>query len=55
VLLAADPETFFTTDHYRGYPTVLVHLQKIDASRLRDVLSAAWRRLAPKTLVAQQR
>src|SRR5688572_679391 len=24
VRLRADPETFFTTDHYRGYPTVLV-------------------------------
>jgi hypothetical protein len=48
VLLTADPVTFFTTDHYRGYPTVLVHLEKIDAGRLRDVLTEAWRRLAPK-------
>lgn len=55
ILLAADPETFFTTDHYRGYPAVLVHLEKIDAGRLRDVLTEAWRRQAPKKLVAQRR
>ena len=24
--MKADPETFFVTDHYRGYPTVLVRL-----------------------------
>jgi hypothetical protein len=54
LLLAADPKIFFTTDHYRGYPTVLVHLGTIDAGRLRDVLTEAWRRLAPKKLVAQQ-
>ena len=54
LLLAADPKVFFTTDHYRGYPTVLVYLETIDAGRLRDVLTDAWRRLAPKKLVAQQ-
>jgi hypothetical protein len=55
ILLESDPKTFFTTDHYTGYPTVLVHLSKIDAARLRDVLTEAWRRLAPKKLVAQHR
>ena len=54
LLLAADPKVFFTTDHYRGYPTVLVHLETIDAGRLREVLTDAWRRLAPKKLVTQQ-
>jgi len=55
MLMEIDPKTFFTTDHYHGYPTVLVHLSKIDAARLRDVLTDAWRRLAPKKLVAQHR
>ena len=51
--MQADPETFFTTDHYRGYPTVLVRLASVDVGSLRDVLEAAWRRSAPKRLVAK--
>ena len=26
---ASAPGTFFVTDHYRGYPTVLVRLKKV--------------------------
>jgi len=48
----ADPETFFTTDHYRGYPTVLVRLATVDSRALRGLLEVAWRRSAPKRLVA---
>jgi hypothetical protein len=50
--IAADPDTFFTTDHYRGYPTVLVRLPTVRAGELRDVLEQAWRRSAPKRLIA---
>ena len=50
--MQADPDTFFTTDHYRGYPTVLVRLASVDARDLRDVLEQAWRRSAPKRLLA---
>jgi hypothetical protein len=51
--LAADPDTYFVTDHYRGYPTVLVRLAKVTVAELRDVLEAAWRRSAPKRLVTE--
>lgn len=51
--LQADPVTFFTTDHYRGYPTVLVRLAKVRPADLRDVLEQAWRIHAPKRLVAE--
>lgn len=51
--MQADPDTFFTTDHYRGYPTVLVRLADADESDLRDLLVHAWRLAAPKRLVAQ--
>ena len=51
--IQADPKSFFTTDHYRGYPTVLVRLASVDPDALRDVLEAAWRRSAPKRLVAK--
>jgi hypothetical protein len=49
--MQSDPTTFFTTDHYRGYPTVLVRLKSVDTATLRDVLEVAWRRSAPKRLV----
>ena len=51
--MQADPETFFITDHYRGYPTVLVRLATVSRADLRDVLEQAWRLHAPKRLVAQ--
>jgi hypothetical protein len=49
----ADPRTFFTTDHYRGYPTVLVRLDTVGKGDLRDVLEVAWLRVAPKRLRAE--
>lgn len=53
ILMAADPKTFFTTAHYAGYPTVLVRLSSVRAAVLRQVLEQAWRRIAPKRLLAQ--
>src|SRR5439155_2505965 len=51
--MQADPTTFFTTAHYRGYPTVLVRLTRVRAADLRDILEQAWRRSAPKRLIAE--
>jgi hypothetical protein len=51
VLMQADPETFFLTDHYRGYPYVLVRLAAVEPDALREVLDEAWRNSAPKRLV----
>ena len=50
-LLAADPEKFFTDDHYAGYPAVLVRLAAIEAEELAELLCDAWRTRAPRTLV----
>jgi hypothetical protein len=50
-LLAADPEKFFTTDHYRGFPAVLVRLAKVDDDELRELLTDGWRCQAPRSLV----
>jgi hypothetical protein len=49
--MQADPKTFFTTEHYHGYPTVLVRMATVDAADLRDVLEQAWRLHAPKRIV----
>ena len=43
-LVQADPQTFFVTDHYRNYPTVLARLDRLSASDLRKLLERAIRR-----------
>jgi hypothetical protein len=40
-LLQADPETFFITDHYIGYPTVLARLDRLSATDLKKLLIRA--------------
>jgi hypothetical protein len=52
ILLQADPETFYTTPHYAGHPSVLVRLSKVDRDDLARLLEDAWRQSAPKRLVA---
>jgi hypothetical protein len=42
-LLAEAPETYYVTDHYRNYPTVLVRLSRIRVDELRDLLGASLR------------
>jgi hypothetical protein len=51
--LRADPDVYFTTDHYNGYPTVLVRLDRVTAPDLRELLEHTWRLWAPKRLLAQ--
>ncbi len=53
ILLAADPGTFYLTDHYRNYPSILVRLAAVRPEALAAVLEQAWRRLAPKRLIAE--
>ena len=52
-LMTVDPDVFFTTDHYRNYPSVLVRIDRVPSDVLRDLLEQAWRAAAPKRLVAQ--
>lgn len=51
-LLRTAPKTFFITDHYRDYPTVLVRLPHVARAQLAELLEDAWRRIAPKRLIA---
>lgn len=41
MLIAARPEAFYTTDHYRDYPSVLVRLGKVTLGELRDCVQWA--------------
>jgi hypothetical protein len=42
-LIAADPGTYYVTDHYLPYPCVLVRLSKVNADVLRDLLGLSWK------------
>ena len=51
VLLASDPDIFFTTPHYDGYAAVLVRLDNAEADDARELITDSWRLRAPKRLV----
>ena len=45
-LIAADPETYFITDHYLEYPYILVNLARVEPDAMRDLLRGAWKSAA---------
>lgn len=51
MLIEAEPETFFVTDHYKGYPYVLIRLSRVDAGTVERLLERRWRATAPKKLL----
>ena len=42
MLLEVAPERFFDDDHYRGYPAILVRLERLEIDELQGLLEAAW-------------
>ncbi len=52
MLLELEPALFFETDHYKGWPAMLVRLQAIDDASLTQRVIAAWREKAPRKLSA---
>jgi hypothetical protein len=53
VLLEAAPEIYFETDHYKGYPAILVRPDKIDKRELKHRLKRAWYERATKPQIAE--
>jgi hypothetical protein len=53
ILMEADPETFYITDHYQNYPWILVRLASVRQDQLSGLLKQAWRLVAPKRLLAE--
>lgn len=53
VLLGSDPDVFFTTDHYDGYPVLLVNLATVDRKEAVELITESWRLRAPTTLVKE--
>ena len=51
VLLEADPDRFFVTDHYRAHGLILMRPAQFDADWARANLLASWKRMAPKRVL----
>ena len=49
-LLTANPEAYYTTPHYDGYPAILVNLAAADLDELRELIVESWRIKAPVKL-----
>ena len=45
-MMAADPQTYFITDHYAEHPYILVSLARVPADALPDLLNLAYRAAA---------
>ena len=50
LLMTSAPDIYFETDHYKGWPYVLVHLVRITDAELGLRLGQAWHLAAPKKL-----
>jgi hypothetical protein len=52
-LLLGEPEIFFTTPGYDGWPLVMLRLAEVDAERLAELVTDAWRMRAPEALAGE--
>jgi hypothetical protein len=47
-LLLGEPELFFSTPAYDGFPLVMVRLERLDEGRLGELVLDAWRMRRPE-------
>jgi hypothetical protein len=52
-LLLGEPELFFTAPGYDGWPLVMLRLAEVDAGRLEELVTDAWRMRAPAGLIRE--
>lgn len=50
-LIAAQPSTFFTIDHFNGYPAVLALRTQLRVADVRELFHDGWRIKAPASLL----
>jgi hypothetical protein len=53
LLIEMAPDIYYETDHYKGWPAVLVRLNVIGDKELSQRLADAWRHRAPKRLAGE--
>jgi hypothetical protein len=49
-LVLGEPDLFFTTPGYDGWPLVMLRLDEVDDDRLAELVTDAWRMRAPADL-----
>ena len=52
-LIADEPDVYFTTHHFDGYPAILCRLDRLDRQSLTELAAEAWACRAPRRLVAE--
>ena len=52
-LLLGEPTLFFTAPGYDGWPLVMLRLAEVDAGRLAELVTDAWRMRAPDALARE--
>ena len=52
-LVSSDPETFSVSAYVGRYGWTSVNLARVDSEEMRELIEEAWRRTAPKKLVAE--
>lgn len=50
-LIEADPDTFYETDHYKGWPAVLARLDRLDEATVRTLTARQWRASVSKAVL----
>jgi len=53
-LLLGEPEIFFTVPGYDGWPLVMLRLAEVDVTRLRELVTDAWRMRAEGTSASEE-
>jgi hypothetical protein len=52
-LLLGEPELFFTTPAYDGWPLVMLRLTEVGTARLQELVTDAWRMRAPADIAGE--
>ena len=52
-ILASGDSSFFTIEHFKNYPAVLIQLSTVSKKALREAVTDAWLACAPPTLAEE--
>ena len=53
MLMETEPGVFYITDHYAGWPMVLIDLKKVAWEMMPDLLEQGWRMVATARLIKE--
>ena len=53
MLMQADPQAFYVTDHYLDWPMVLINLAEVRWAAMPGLIETAWRMVAKKKRIAE--